>query len=193
MIVIGTLALTALLFLLLRPVAEKPASVPESAADRQPAYSQFSPSRTPSAGQRRQPGDRAPRAELNDINSGQKIVTPRRGQRQVLEFIATWCQYCQKMTPLLSRELRRAGNTELIVVGAARENDQQLRQFVNKFSPAGRQPLVVNDRQLAFADQYQLSGYPTTVFINKRGKITSIIVGAQSRAVIRAAIADNRG
>lgn len=196
-IAIVALALTAVLFVWLRPAAQEPrpstGAAPPTGAGK--SYSQFSPGekQATNSGQRRQPGDQAPRAKLTAINGGPEIITPRPGRAQVLEFIATWCQYCQKMTPILSQELRQAGNTELVVVGAARESDQQLRQFVNKFSTPGSKPLVANDRQLALADQYQLAGYPTIVFINKRGKITSIIVGAQQRSLIRAAIADNRG
>lgn len=99
------------------------------------------------------------------------------GQVVVLNFWATWCAPCREELPTLEALHRELGGEGLTVLGVSVDGGG--REPVQRF--AERQALsfsVLHDPDQEVARSYGVVGYPTTVVIDRAGKIVLSEVGA---------------
>jgi peroxiredoxin len=92
------------------------------------------------------------------------------GQVVVLNFWATWCAPCREELPTLEALHRELGGEGLEVVGVS--VDRGDRESVQRF--AERHALsfsILHDPDQELARSYGVVGYPTTVVIDRAGKI----------------------
>ncbi|HOU15088.1 MAG TPA: redoxin domain-containing protein [Anaerolineae bacterium] len=98
-----------------------------------------------------------------------------RGQPVVLSFWVTWCSHCRAQTPLLVEAHAREAATGVQFVGVnVRETADLVQPYVDK---QGILYPVVLDADGRTAQQYQVSGYPTTYFLDAEGRVVARHVG----------------
>lgn len=114
------------------------------------------------------------------------------GKRVILlDFWATWCPPCRKGIPDLV-ELQKEFGNDLVVVGISLDDASTIKEvapFVKEYKI--NYPVVIGNE--AVSRQYGgIQAIPTTVLIDKSGKIIETIVGlspiSKYRQMIKAAI-----
>ena len=99
------------------------------------------------------------------------------GHPSVLIFFASWCGPCQAEMPKVAAYLRSHNEGPVKVLGVD-ANDQRTagRSFVRK---ADATFPVAFDQNLGIANGiFQLQALPDTVFVNARGVVTRVYIGA---------------
>lgn len=108
------------------------------------------------------------------------------GKPLIVNFFASWCEPCQKETPLLAR-FYRAEHAKVAIVGLD-ENDVlgSAMSFTHKEGvgyPVGFDPEVVA------ASAYGVAGLPQTFFLDARHRIVDRVFGAVTQADLNRGIA----
>jgi thiol-disulfide isomerase/thioredoxin len=132
-------------------------------------------------------GKAAPDIALRDLEGREVRLSDLRGKVVLLDFWATWCGYCRQALPtieLLHRSLESKG---LMVFGVDDEAPELARAYLKKYGYT--MPSLV-DAASAAARAFFVNSYPTTVLIDREGKVTFYESGAEAEALrdaIRAA------
>jgi cytochrome c biogenesis protein CcmG/thiol:disulfide interchange protein DsbE len=119
--------------------------------------------------------------------SGQQIaLSDYAGKPLIVNFFASWCEPCQKETPLLAR-FYRAEHARVAIVGLD-ENDTQANatSFTRKEGvgyPVGFDP------EVTAASAYGVAGLPQTFFLDARHRIVDRVFGAVTQADLNRGIA----
>lgn len=115
---------------------------------------------------------------LNDAAGRPHSLADYRGKFVVLNFWATWCAPCQNEMPLFVKASKRFADRGLVVIAASIDESDTLR-YVPKFVQNEKMdfPVWVGAR---LADMERLGvgpGMPSTVFIDKDGKVINRVIG----------------
>jgi thiol-disulfide isomerase/thioredoxin len=97
-----------------------------------------------------------------------------KGKVAVVDLWATWCGHCIEEIPIYNRLYSAFGDQDVAIVGAAvdsprRDIPLKVRQLGIKYPV-----LIANDEGKAFG---RVQGFPTTVVIDKEGKIYKRYMG----------------
>ena len=132
-------------------------------------------------------GTPAPNIALRDLDGREVRLSDLRGKVVLLDFWATWCGYCRQALPtieLLHRSLQTKG---LVVYGVDDEAPEIARAYLQKYGYT--MPSLV-DSASAAARAFFVNSWPTTVLIDRDGKVTYYESGSEAEALrdaIRAA------
>lgn len=103
-----------------------------------------------------------------------------KGKPTLIEFIATWCPYCQKTAPNIKKALG-SSSANFIMVGAANESDQAVIDFHKQYGLPGQ---IGFDDDLKLIRQFAGTGYPTLVYLDSEGRFVSSSSGEASKKEI---------
>ena len=117
-------------------------------------------------------GDTAPNFWLQ-LEDGRYVrLSDLKGKPVVINFWATWCPPCRAEMPEF---VKTAADEDLVVLAV---NDGEDRKAVEEFAAAfGMEMPVVLDRNGLLNERYLVQGLPTTYFIDRQGKLSSMVVG----------------
>ena len=118
----------------------------------------------------------APDFRLPRLDGGTLRLSDYRGRVVLLNFWATWCPPCRAEIPDLV-ELQRtwaAEGLEVIGVSLDEEGFEAVRPFAEAYDI--NYPLVVDDGTVA-AQFGSLYGLPTTLILDKEGRIVQRVIG----------------
>lgn len=149
-------------------------------------------------------GAAAPGFELTALDGDTVALEDYRGKAVLLNFWATWCAPCREEMPALQRLQQRLGPEGLEVVGinvdaAPGEMDALARwggdvqAFVREH---GLSFDVLLDPEGGVMRRYGVTGLPTTILLDREGRVVSRTVGAaewdspEHVAAIRAVLED---
>jgi len=128
------------------------------------------------------------RAALNmnfdEMNGGKWRLQEHRGQVVLINLWASWCGPCREETPGLVRLYREDGSKGLEVVGLSLDvgGREKVRAFVQRFEVP--YPIVFPEPMSQLADTVE--GVPTTILVDKNGRVAKTYVGAVRREVFAA-------
>lgn len=108
---------------------------------------------------------------------GEIALADYRGRPVILNFWASWCEPCRRETPDLVAFARE--NPDVAVVGLAVSDDQgDSRRFAREFTV----PYDLGvDRDAEVAADYEATGLPVTVVIDREGREASTWYGPIGR------------
>lgn len=123
-------------------------------------------------------GQTAPDITVTDLEGNGITLSELKGKRVVLDFWATWCPPCTKEIPHLIRLRQTVDSNELVIVGISDESADEIKTFGEKNRI--NYPLVsIADKELP--DPFnRIVSLPTTFFIDRDGKIESVLSGYHS-------------
>ncbi len=101
------------------------------------------------------------------------------GKPLIVNFWASWCEPCQRETPLLASWYRQQGG-HVIIIGLD-ENDNAASALKFAEAKGVSYPIGV-DPGLAAAGAYDVTGLPQTFFLNARHRIVDHVFGAVTQA-----------
>lgn len=133
-------------------------------------------------------GHPAPAFATTLLDGSQVALADLAGTPVVLNFWATWCGPCRNEMPALERAAQRyAGHVTLIGVNEA-EDAATIAPFVDEFGISF--PIALDTEQKIGADLYEVSGLPTTFFIDGSGIIRKVWMGEMNSVTLEEGIAE---
>lgn len=117
-------------------------------------------------------GSLAPNFVIASPNAPQTTLADYHGQPVMLNFWATWCPPCRQEMPEIERAYEAYRDQGLVVLAInVAESPQKVDEFVQAF---GMTMPVVIDAGNVLLERYDSESLPTSVFIDKNGRITAI-------------------
>lgn len=137
-------------------------------------------------------GNLAPDFAFSAFDGRRLKLSDFRGRAVLLNFWASWCIPCRAELPAIDTQLRRYGEEKLAVIA------------VNKGESVGTATGYLRDLEInltAFAydpkeavvDLYDVTGLPTTYFIDARGAVTRVIIGPLTPTLIESGVDEALG
>ena len=117
-------------------------------------------------------GAAAPDWTLKDSNGKNVSLEDYRGKILILHFWATWCPYCKRVQPGLDKlylEYKSQG-VELLGISLREEEDADPQQSL--IDDGHHFKTLLNGEKVA--GLYQVSGTPTTYFIDRQGELIAV-------------------
>ena len=130
-----------------------------------------------------QVGKLAPDFELDTLDGQTVVLSQLRGRPVVVNFWATWCGPCRHEMPFLQQVYEDWPGEELVVMTInVAESSSKVSQFMQSYELSFP---VLLDSDGNVTQSYNVTGIPTTFFIDKFGFIEEIKIGSfQSQAEI---------
>lgn len=131
---------------------------------------------------------RMPPLNLHLLSGGTWTLAEHRGQVIAINYWASWCGPCWAETPALIRLDRELGPQGLAIVGIAmdeRDSDEVPRavsQFLDRFHV----PYAIGLNPPMSQMGYAMEGLPTTILVDREGRVARTYVGAIREAKFRA-------
>ncbi len=122
-----------------------------------------------------------PALTLPQLGGGEWSLADHRGQVVLINYWATWCEPCREELPGLMRLARDTSPKDLAVVGVSLDSGPDTQAMVRSFATQFRMPYPVlfpvtqADRDMGEA------GIPTTVLLDKHGRIAKTYFGPAER------------
>ncbi|HVA25128.1 MAG TPA: TlpA disulfide reductase family protein [Chloroflexota bacterium] len=130
-------------------------------------------------------GRPAPAFELQTLDGSNTSLAAYRGHPAIVNFWATWCEPCKKEMPAL--QAASAAHPELVVLGVDNvESAVKVKPFVDQLGV--RFPILL-DQDGSVMERYQVTGLPTSFFIDRSGALRSLYRGALTPDTLRSSVA----
>jgi peroxiredoxin len=120
-------------------------------------------------------GSPAPEFQLLNTDGEPVSLTSHRGSVVLLNFWATWCAPCRIEMPLLQETYETYQGQELVVLGI--DFDEPAEQVAEFGTELGLSFPLLLDPGGEVQSLYRVRGYPTTVVLDRTGKISAYHIG----------------
>jgi peroxiredoxin len=136
------------------------------------------------------PGELAPDFEMQFGDGSRSRLSDWVGKPVVLNFWATWCAPCREEMPEFVAAYDRYQDDGLVIVGVnAQEAASQAAEFMAEY---GVDFPVALDTRGDVQQLYNVRGLPTTVFIDREGRIVDRWVGLLTGPLLEEFMAEIR-
>jgi peroxiredoxin len=130
-------------------------------------------------------GQPAPSFSAPGLDGSAVSLGSYRGRPVIVNFWATWCVSCKEEMPALQAEA--AAHPELAVLGVDNvESAVKVKPFVDQLGI--RFPILL-DQDGSVLERYQVTGLPTSFFVDSAGTLRSLYRGALTDEVLRSSLA----
>jgi len=130
-------------------------------------------------------------AGLQDLDGQSVALSDYHGKTVLMNIWATWCGPCLKEIPDL-KALQDEKSDSLVILGV----------LLDSGSPEAARPIVLDELKInypvwygddAFGQKFQISVFPTTLILDKEGKIIGRFEGRQSKQKFLQILKNARG
>ena len=123
--------------------------------------------------------------EAIDLDGAPHRLDDLKGKVVLLDFWASWCTPCRLDLPRVEALHRELSDRGLVVLGVTDEPWEKARRFVVE---RGFTFPTLSDEEGVLFRGYEVRTIPTAVVVGRDGRVSSYLVGLQSRDDLRAAI-----
>jgi cytochrome c biogenesis protein CcmG/thiol:disulfide interchange protein DsbE len=120
-------------------------------------------------------------AALPQLGGGEWRLADHRGQVVLINYWATWCEPCREELPGLMQVARESGAKGLAVVGVSLDTGADAQARVQQFATQYRLPYPVVFPDAMWNRHAGEVEIPTTVLVDRQGRIVKTYVGAVER------------
>lgn len=125
----------------------------------------------------------APDFDIALFDGGNFHLSEHKGKVIVLNFFASWCVSCGKETPVIEKLAHEYSPEAVMFLGiAVDDTEKKAKAFMLKTGltiPGGL------DKTGKIKEDYGLYGMPTTIFIDKSGKISYLHAGVVTEELLK--------
>lgn len=100
----------------------------------------------------------------------------------VINLWATWCPHCVREMPVLEKAQQQYPQVHIVLVNQG-ENASQVQRFLQARSLSLQNMLL--DEQKSAGQHFGMRALPATLFIDRRGQLVSVRIGALSEATLQ--------
>jgi peroxiredoxin len=118
----------------------------------------------------------APNFSLEDLSGKKANLKQYRGKVVFLNFWATWCGPCKEEMPsmeALYQKFKERGFV-FLTISVDYEEKKKVKEFIDKHRYTF--PVLIDPKCLAL-DLYEVKGIPTTILIDKKGRMVGRAIG----------------
>lgn len=119
----------------------------------------------------------APDFTLQDLNGNTVSLSDFKGKYVFLNFWATWCGPCRQEIPAMEEIYNKYQDDLVIVAVNVGEDYDTVSEFAKDY---GLTFEILLDEKQAVASLYQVSGIPTSYFLDQEGNFVSGHVGTMT-------------
>lgn len=126
-----------------------------------------------------EPPKKAPDFGLDDMDGERHSLADYKGKVVILNFWATWCPPCRREIPSMEA-IHNAFRDEDFAILAINEweTEDHVFAFTGQLAVDPTFPILF-DKESEVAQDYGVKGLPTTVFLDKKGRIVYRAVGGR--------------
>lgn len=128
-----------------------------------------------------------PAVRLNLLTGKTWSLSEHRGEVVAINYWATWCSPCWQETPMLVRLGHEYGGQGFVIVGVATDerNSTEIPPAVLRFVKTLQvdYPVAITAPMSQLA--YAMDGLPTTILVDREGRVAQTYVGALNEAGFR--------
>ena len=131
---------------------------------------------SPSSAQSVEVGNQAPDFQLQSLDGQTVSLSNLQGKPVLINFWATWCSPCRSEMPYIQEIYEEWSDKRLVVLAI---NIGESSSTVAAFMQSNNLSFIVLlDTKQDVAQRYNITGIPTTFFIDKDGIIQDKVIGA---------------
>lgn len=104
------------------------------------------------------------------------------GQPMVLEFMLSWCSFCQDMAPIVEEVYSEYGASTIFLAVAGSRSGATVESTAEFMQDFGSSVVHVFDEQNIVFDNFGVSSTPTYLFFNSDGSLSNTITGAMPKS-----------
>jgi peroxiredoxin/outer membrane lipoprotein-sorting protein len=130
-------------------------------------------------------GKEAPDFTLKTFKGATVQMKKLRGKVVLLSFWASWCGPCRQEMPVIEKLSHQYRDQGFLVFGVNDEDRDTIQDYIKENGYSF--PTLVDEEQEAMK-LYHVGAIPTTVVVDREGKIASYQVGTSSEADLRATL-----
>jgi peroxiredoxin len=137
-----------------------------------------------SSSPRLEKGTELPKASIVGIKNatGPIRLDTLKGRPVLLNFWATWCQYCVAELPMIESLYKKFGPRGLAVVALSDESPELIRRWLGRQGAPELTFPIAYDASGRLARQLKVKNIPFTVFLDKEGRVASDVTGTLNEA-----------
>ncbi|EWG08544.1 thiol-disulfide oxidoreductase ResA [Cytobacillus firmus] len=123
-------------------------------------------------------GTAAPDFSLETLDGERMKLSDLRGKGVFLNFWGTWCKPCEKEMPYMENQYKKLKDkgVEILAVNID-ESDFSVSTFVKRHNLTF--PILM-DRGSIVTELYNIGPIPTTILIDKNGKVVKVLTGTMT-------------
>ena len=116
--------------------------------------------------------------EFKNSNNNIENLSSYKNKLILLNFWATWCAPCREEMPSLDilQSNKKIENLIILPINIGKENLDKARKFFEDLKIENLK--IFYDDSVKLANNFELIGLPTTIFINKNGEEFARIIGS---------------
>ena len=119
----------------------------------------------------------APPLSLKDMSGKTISLEDYKGSYVLINFWATWCQYCDQEMPDLAAFQKKHKDEITVLAVNVNEDAQTVQAYLDKKNIDLK---VLLDQEGKTAEDFLVSAFPTTFLIDRAGKVIGFIPGKMS-------------
>ncbi len=121
----------------------------------------------------------APDFTLSSLQGEEIRLSEMRGQVVLVNFWATWCPPCRFEMPAMQEVYETYRKRGFVILAVNfKEDEAQVRSFVDEFRLTFP---VLLDKSGNVAAQYRVVGLPSSYFVDAKGRVQAVRVGAMDK------------
>ena len=133
-------------------------------------------------------GRLAPNFTLVDLEGNTVTLSDFQGKTVFVNFWATWCPPCRAEMPEMEAVYQEYKDKGVVVIGVdISEPESTVRQYIQR---GGFSWIIVLDSTGEVAANYKITSIPTSFFIDGEGVIRVVNIGAMTKRVMEAKLAE---
>jgi cytochrome c biogenesis protein CcmG/thiol:disulfide interchange protein DsbE len=114
---------------------------------------------------------------LPQLGGGQWVLADHLGQVVLINYWATWCEPCQEELPSLMQIARQSNPASLAMVGVSLDTGPNAQARVQQFATRYGMPYAIAFAGATEQDQSAIAGIPSTLLLDRHGRIARTYLG----------------